>query len=51
MLLRREALGGNFDHWRPAEVLLRDPSKVEKLSQRTFTNFEELAKSINATHE
>lgn len=50
LLLRLEALDGKFDHWRPAEVLLRDPSKVEKLSQTTLANFEALAKRINATH-
>ncbi|MDN5547122.1 MAG: AAA family ATPase, partial [Rhodococcus sp. (in: high G+C Gram-positive bacteria)] len=50
ILLRLEALGGKFDHWRPAEVLLRDPSKVEKLSQTTLGNFASLAKAINSTH-
>lgn len=51
ILLRLEALeGGKFDHWRPAAVLLRDPSKVEKLSDATLDNFEALAKKINATH-
>lgn len=50
LLLRLEALDGKFDHWRPAEVLLRDPAKVEKLSQATLMNFENLAQAINATH-
>ncbi|MCH6472067.1 ATP-dependent nuclease [Sinomonas terrae] len=50
LVLRLEKLDGKFDHWRPAEVLLRDPSKVEKLSQTTLANFEQLAKAINATH-
>ncbi|PUB32472.1 putative ATP-dependent endonuclease of OLD family [Promicromonospora sp. AC04] len=50
LLLRLEALDGKFDHWRPAEVLLRDPTKVEKLSQTTLNNFEALARKINATH-
>lgn len=39
-----------FDHWRPAEVLLRDPARVEKLSETTLANFEALARKINATH-
>lgn len=51
LVLRLEKLDGKFDHWRPAEVLLRDPSKVEKLSQTTLSNFEQLAKVINVTHE
>lgn len=50
LVLRLEALDDKFDHWRPAEVLLRDPTKVEKLSQTTLGNFEALAKRINATH-
>ena len=50
IILRLEKLDGKFDHWRPAEILLRDPSKVEKLSQLTLDNFESLAKSINVTH-
>jgi predicted ATP-dependent endonuclease of OLD family len=51
ILLRLEALeGGKFDHWRPAAALLRDPSKVEGLSEATLDNFEALAKKINATH-
>lgn len=50
IVLRLEALDGKFDHWRPAEVLLRSPSKVDKLSQATLSNFEGLAKAINATH-
>lgn len=51
LILRLETLDGKFDHWRPAEVLLRDPSKVEKLSQTTLGNFEALSKIINATHD
>ncbi len=51
ILLRLESLDGKFDHWRPAEVLLRSPAKVAKLSQKTLGNFEALAKKINATHE
>lgn len=39
-----------FDHWRPAEVLLRDPTRVEMLSETTLANFEALAQRINATH-
>jgi predicted ATP-dependent endonuclease of OLD family len=51
VLKRLEDLGEpKFDHWRPAEVLLRDPSLVEKLSSETLDNFEALASKINATH-
>lgn len=51
ILKRLENLGEpKFDHWRPAEVLLRDPSKVELLSEVTLFNFEALAKKINTTH-
>ncbi len=50
LVLRLEKLDGKFDHWRPVEVLLRNPSRVEKLSQATLSNFEQLAKVINATH-
>lgn len=50
LILRLEALDGKFDHWRPAEVLLRNPAKVAKLSQTTLDNFENLARSINETH-
>lgn len=51
ILKRLEGAGEpRFDHWRPAEVLLRDPSRVEQLSEATFDNFEALAKRINATH-
>lgn len=50
IILRLEKLDGKFDHWRPAEILLRDPSKVEKLSQLTLDNFESLARLINDTH-
>lgn len=50
LLLRLEALDSKFDHWRPAAVLLSDPSKVEALSQTTLANFEKLAKTINATY-
>lgn len=50
LILRLEALDGKFDHWRPAEILLRNPAKVEKLSQTTLSNFENLARRINETH-
>jgi hypothetical protein len=32
LIVRLEALDGKFDHWRPAEILLRSPAKVEELS-------------------
>lgn len=47
---RLESLDGKFDHWRPAEVLLRDPKRVDTLSATTLGNFEALAKRINATN-
>lgn len=34
LILRLEALDGKFDHSRPAESLLRNPAKVEKLLQK-----------------
>lgn len=52
ILKRLDGLGEpEFDHWRPAEVLLRDPTRVERLSETTLSNFEALAKRINATHD
>lgn len=51
VILRLEALDGKFDHWRPAEILLRDPARVAKLSQTSLSNFEALSKVINASHE
>lgn len=50
ILLRLEKLDGKFDHWCPAEVLLRDPDRVEKISMHTLNNFEALAHKINSTH-
>ncbi len=50
LILRLEALDGKFDHWRPAEILLRNPAKVGKLSQTTLGNFENLARRINESH-
>ncbi|MDQ0648599.1 putative ATP-dependent endonuclease of OLD family [Microbacterium natoriense] len=51
ILKRLDGLGEpKFDHWRPAAVLLRDPSRVERLSEVTLRNFEALARKINATH-
>ncbi|MGW8483587.1 AAA family ATPase [Microbacterium sp. NPDC055903] len=51
ILKRLEGLGEpKFDHWRPAAVLLRDPSRVEQLSEATLANFEALATKINSTH-
>lgn len=51
-ILKRLEVHGEpkFDHWRPAEVLLREPSMVEKLSETTLDNFEALAQKINATN-
>lgn len=49
IIKRLESLDGKFDHWRPAEALLRDPAAVGGLSATTLDNFERLAKRINAT--
>lgn len=49
IIKRLESLDGRFDHWRPAEALLRDPAAVGRLSATTLDNFERLAKRINAT--
>ncbi|MBX3310438.1 MAG: AAA family ATPase [Cryobacterium sp.] len=49
IIKRLESLDGKFDHWRPAEALLRDPAAVGRLSATTLDNFEQLAKRINAT--
>lgn len=51
ILKRLESSGEpKFDHWRPAEVLLRDPARVEDLSAETLDNFEALAVALNKTH-
>ena len=51
ILKRLESAGEpKFDHWRPAEMLLRDPARVDALSATTLDNFEALGKKINATH-
>ncbi|HJW01120.1 MAG TPA: hypothetical protein VJ617_18675 [Arthrobacter sp.] len=50
LILRLEALDSKFDHRRPAEILLRSPAMVEKLSQTTLSDFENLARRINETH-
>lgn len=49
IIKRLGSLDGKFDHWRPAEALLRDPAAVRRLSATTLDNFEQLAKRINAT--
>lgn len=51
IIKRLESLDGKFDHWRPAEALLRDPAAVGRLSATTLDNFERLAKRINATEQ
>ncbi|MGL5819117.1 MAG: AAA family ATPase [Phycicoccus sp.] len=38
---------GAFDHYRPADVLLRNPSFVDDLSPETLDNFERLLDAIN----
>lgn len=40
---------GKFDHYKPAEVLLRDPKRLDGLSEDTMNNFAALLDRINAT--
>ena len=49
LVLKLEQLDGRFDHWKPAQFLLRNPTRVKQFSTTTLRNFEELAKLINAT--
>lgn len=46
---RLEALDGKFDHWKPAESLLRQPGRLGSLSDTTLNNFEALCEALNAT--
>ncbi|MGO1971627.1 MAG: AAA family ATPase [Propionibacteriaceae bacterium] len=41
--------GGPYDHYRPADVLLRNPSRRDNLSDATLDRFETLIKRINAS--
>lgn len=40
---------GPFDHYRPAEVMLRQPEMVDALSEETLGRFEKLFERINDT--
>lgn len=42
-------LHGKFDHYKPAEALLRYPALLDGLSDETLNNFEKLIQRINAT--
>lgn len=46
---RLEQLHGKFDHYKPAEVLLRDHKRIDALNDDTLANFEGLIERINAT--
>ncbi|MGV0675965.1 AAA family ATPase [Mycolicibacterium fortuitum] len=46
---RLEQLHGKFDHYKPAEALLRNPALLDGLSDETLSNFEKLIQRINAT--
>lgn len=46
---RLEQLHEKFDHYRPAETLLRNPGLLDGLSAETLDNFERLIQRINAT--
>ena len=46
---RLQTLHGKYDHYKPAEALLRDPKKIDALSADTLANFESLIEWINAT--
>ncbi|MCD0181465.1 AAA family ATPase [Micrococcus sp. APC 4021] len=39
--------GGSYDHYRPADVILRNPARLDGLSDATFDRFETLIKRIN----
>ncbi|ROZ88074.1 AAA family ATPase [Gordonia sp. OPL2] len=51
IVYRLQKLRDKFDHYKPAEVLLRDPKRVYALSERTLTNFEALITRINASRK
>lgn len=46
---RLQQLHDKFDHYKPAEVLLRDPKKIDGLSGETLANFEALIDRINGS--
>lgn len=46
---RLQQLHDKFDHYKPAEVLLRDPKLVDHLGDDTLSNFEALIQRINST--
>lgn len=47
---RLKAHHGSFDHYGPADALMRNPDLVDALSAETLDNFEELFKKINSSH-
>ncbi|MPV87286.1 AAA family ATPase [Georgenia ruanii] len=48
---RLQQLHGKFDHYKPAEVLLRDPKRIDGLSETTLDNFEALIQRMNRVLE
>lgn len=42
--------GGNYDHHKPADVILRHPELRDGLSEETLSRFEKLFERINSTH-
>lgn len=48
---RLQQLHEKYDHYKPAEVLLRDPKKIDGLSAETLANFQSLIERINGTHQ
>lgn len=51
IVVRLGNLHGPFDHYAPAEHLLRHPELVDGLHEQTLTNFEELLVRLNAALE
>lgn len=47
---RLKAHHGPFDHYAPADALMRNPDLVDALSKETLDNFESLLKKINGSH-
>jgi len=47
IIKRIEDVHGKFDHYRPADTLLRNPALVDDLSDETLTHFEALLEAIN----
>lgn len=46
---RLQELHGKFDHYKPAEILLREPKRLDALSDESVNNFAALIERINST--